>query len=220
MRADVTGDYAILHRTMPPRSDARDRMIKSAALLFREHGVRGTAFADVLEHSGAPRGSVYHHFPGGKRQLAEESTRYAGDYIAAGIVAALQDDDPVAGIEAFGASWLEILRKSDYAAGCPVVSAALGGDEAPEARDAAGAAFKRWERLLADAITRHGVTREQARATAALAVAAIEGAIIVSRAQRSAAPLKRVVRELATITAAAVGQSKREALISAGQEAL
>src|SRR5881409_2117240 len=93
---DLTGNYVRMHRTMPPRSDARDRMIQSAALLFREHGVRGTAFADVLEHSGAPRGSVYHHFPGGKRQLAEETTQYAGEYIAAGIVRALHDDDPVA----------------------------------------------------------------------------------------------------------------------------
>src|SRR3954452_6007300 len=108
---------------MPPRSDARDRMIRSAAILFRENGVRGTAFADVLEHSGAPRGSVYHHFPGGKRQLGEETPRYAGEYIAAGIVAALEDGAPVAAIEAFGADWLKILRDSDYAAGCPVAAA-------------------------------------------------------------------------------------------------
>ena len=62
---------------MPRQSDARDRMIQSAALLFRERGIEGTAFADVLQRSGAPRGSVYHHFPGGKQQLAEEATRWA-----------------------------------------------------------------------------------------------------------------------------------------------
>jgi AcrR family transcriptional regulator len=51
-------------------SDSRNRMIQSAALLFREHGYSGTGFRDVIEHSGAPRGSIYHHFPGGKEELA------------------------------------------------------------------------------------------------------------------------------------------------------
>ena len=56
--------------------DARQRMIVSAALLIREHGVEATSFSAVLAHSGAPRGSIYHHFPGGKAQLVEEATRY------------------------------------------------------------------------------------------------------------------------------------------------
>src|SRR5919197_1479958 len=91
------------------KSDARERMIQSAALLFRRQGIEGTSFSDVLEHSGAPRGSIYHHFPGGKSQLAEEATRYAGDFIAAGLVTALAEDDPRAAIRAFTANWLEIL---------------------------------------------------------------------------------------------------------------
>src|SRR5919201_7013446 len=96
------------------RTDARERMIQSAALLFRERGIEGTSFSDVLEHSGAPRGSIYHHFPAGKSQLAEEATRYAGDFIAAGLVTALAGGDPVAAIRAFTASWLEILRRADF----------------------------------------------------------------------------------------------------------
>src|SRR3712207_8589123 len=62
----------------PPRST-----LFPYTTLFRssERGVQGTSFADVLEHSGAPRGSIYHHFGGGKTQLAEEATRWAGEYI-------------------------------------------------------------------------------------------------------------------------------------------
>ena len=71
-------------------------MIVSAALLIRERGVEATSFSDVIDHSGAPRGSIYHNFPGGKAQLVEEATRYAGDFTAAGLVAALGSDDPVA----------------------------------------------------------------------------------------------------------------------------
>src|SRR5437588_7959739 len=78
----------------PMASDTRERMVRSAAYLFRERGVSGTAFSDVIAHSGAPRGSIYHHFPGGKLQLAEEAVRYIGDFLGAGVYAATRDDDP------------------------------------------------------------------------------------------------------------------------------
>src|SRR5918999_2590410 len=92
------------------RTDTRERMIRSAAVLFRQRGVEGTAFSDVLAHSGAPRGSIYHHFPGGKAQLAEEATRYAGELIAAGLAAALREDDPVAATGQFVEAWSAVLR--------------------------------------------------------------------------------------------------------------
>src|SRR5688572_33420325 len=75
--------------------DSRQRMLESAAILFRERGVHGTSFSDVLAHSAAPRGSIYHHFPGGKAQLAEEATRYAAEFITGGLTAALAREDPV-----------------------------------------------------------------------------------------------------------------------------
>ena len=188
----------------PRRAEPRERMIRSAVALFRERGVHGTSFSDVLAHSGAPRGSLYHWFPGGKAQLAEEATRYAGEFIAGGLAAALADDDPVAALRRFGAIWREVLRGSDFAAGCPVVSATLEGERSPGARDAAGAAFAGWEKLLADAFAGHGVPRKRARSLATLAIAAIEGAIVLARAQRSTAPLERVGGELEALVAGAV----------------
>ena len=179
----------------------RERMVESAALLFRRHGIEGTSFTDVLERSGAPRGSIYHHFPQGKAQLAEEATRYAGEFIAAGLVASLAEDDPVAAVRGFVASWLAILRKADFAEGCPVVAAALEGDRSPAARDAAAAAFARWEQLIADALKRRGASGDRARSTASLVVAAIEGAIVMARAQRSTAPLERVASEVERVVA-------------------
>lgn len=184
--------------------DSRERMIRSAAALFRERGVHGTSFTDVLEHSGAPRGSIYHHFPGGKAELAEEATRYAGEWVAGGIAAALEEDDPVAAVRAFAALWRRVLRESGYGAGCPIVSATLEGDRSPRARDAAGAVFRRWEGLLADGFARHGVPGPRARALGTLTVAAIEGAIVLARAQRSAEPLERVAGELEALVAAAL----------------
>jgi TetR/AcrR family transcriptional regulator, lmrAB and yxaGH operons repressor len=175
---------------------SRHRMIKSAALLMREHGAEATSFSRVLAHSGAPRGSIYHHFPGGKAQLIEDATRYGGDFIAAGLAAALAQGDPVAALEASADYWRSVLCDSHFGAGCPVVAGTLAGDRTPAARDAAGAAFQRWEGLLSDGLRSQGVEDERARSLATLAFSAMEGAIILARAQRSNAPLDSVVAEL------------------------
>jgi AcrR family transcriptional regulator len=183
-------------------------MIRSAAMLFQEQGVERTSFTDVLAHSGAPRGSIYHHFPGGKAQLAEEATRYAGDFISAGLTAALAEDDPAAAIKRFTDQWLRLLRSSSFGAGCPIVAATLDGDRSPGLRDAAGAAFTQWEDVLAEAIQRHGIKPARARSIATLAVAATEGAIVLARAQRSTKPLERVAGELEQIVASVMGDSR------------
>src|SRR5256885_9676047 len=103
-----------------PRS-SRDRMVRSAALLFREHGYSGTGFRDVIAHSGAPRGSIYHHFPGGKVQLAVEAVGYAGEFVAAGCETATRDGDPIAAVYAFVGWWRRGLGKSGHQAGGPVL---------------------------------------------------------------------------------------------------
>jgi TetR/AcrR family transcriptional repressor of lmrAB and yxaGH operons len=189
---------------MPRQSDARQQMIQSAALLFRERGVQGTSFADVLAHSGAPRGSIYHHFQGGKTQLAEEATRWAGEFIVAGTVAALAQNDPVRAIDTFRKQWTRILRDSDFAAGCPIVAATLEGDREPAVRDAAGQAFTAWEKVLAAALREHGVPTARAASIAALLIAAIEGAIVLARAKRTTRPLEQVSRELQTVVSEAL----------------
>ena len=182
-------------------TDARQRMIQSAALLMRERGVQATAFSDVLAHSGAPRGSIYHHFPGGKAQLIEEATRYAGEFLAAGLASALAQDDPAGAVRGYAATWRKVLRDTDFEAGCPIVAAALEGDRLPAARDEAGAAFGHWIALLADALHARGVPRARARSTATIAIASIEGAIVLARAQRSLRPLEDTADEIERLVA-------------------
>lgn len=179
----------------------RQRMISSAALLMREQGVQGTAFSDVLEHAGAPRGSVYHHFPDGKAQLIEEATEFAGDYIADGIVRALAERDAVGALRQFAAQWRDVLTTSEFNAGCPVAAAALEGREIPGARDSAGRALSRWIDLLATALASQGLPAARAGALATLVIASIEGAIVIARAQQSIAPFDLVATQLELILA-------------------
>src|ERR671920_2046995 len=108
-------------------------------------------------------GSIYHHFEGGKTQLAEEATQWAGEFIIAGTVAALAEKDPVAAIDGFRRWWSALLQQSDYTAGCVIVAATLEGDREPTVRDAAGAAFENWEQVLAGAMCDRGVPAKRAR---------------------------------------------------------
>jgi TetR/AcrR family transcriptional regulator, lmrAB and yxaGH operons repressor len=181
-------------------------MIRSAVVLMRERGIDGTSFSQVLRRAGAPRGSIYHYFPGGKTQLIEEATRYGGDFIAAGLVTSLEQTDPVASLEIFEQFWRSLLEESEFEGGCPIVAATLAGDRLPEAREAAAAAFERWQEIVADALVRRGVSEERARSVSALFFAASEGAVIMARAERSLQPLARSYAELRRILVDLLGE--------------
>jgi len=189
----------------------RERMIESALVLMGEHGVEATSFSQVIEHSGAPRGSIYHHFPGGKEQLITEATRYAGDVVANLMTEAVeQHDDPVAAVDAIIGFWRTVLYDSDFAAGCPVIAATLESDHSPAARDAAREAFERWEQLYTEMLKRAGVPEERARSLGSIAISAVEGAVILSRARHSNGPLERVVDELRKLFHDAIEDSRTQ----------
>jgi TetR/AcrR family transcriptional regulator, lmrAB and yxaGH operons repressor len=189
--------------------NARQRMIESAAQLMRERGVEATSFSDVIEHSGAPRGSIYHHFPGGKAQLVEEATRWAGAYIGRGIAASHEHGDPLDALEAMANFWRQVLGSSEFAAGCPVVAGTVEGDRTPGAREAAGEVFAGWQELISDNLVEHGVEPERAASLAAILLGATEGAVILCRAERSMEPFERTISELRTLLSDALAERAR-----------
>jgi AcrR family transcriptional regulator len=174
----------------------RQRMIVSTSLLMRERGARATSLDSVLEHSGAPRGSVYHHFPGGREQLLREATDFAADYVARRLER-VSGDGPLAAIEALYDWYRESLLGSDFRAGCPVAAVAVESpEEGPDLRDAARAAFERWRRALAHELEASGIDGARSDELGMLVLAAFEGGLILSRSYRDLAPLEAVRREL------------------------
>ncbi|ALG14503.1 hypothetical protein AOZ06_02480 [Kibdelosporangium phytohabitans] len=167
-------------------------MIRSAALLFREHGIAGTSLADVLEHSGAPRGSIYHHFPGGKNQLAAEATVWAGSLVTRMLVEAGGPLEVVGALFGFWRTELTMHPQS----GCPVLAAALAEAESGDAYQAAREVFGTWERAIADLLVGRGVAEERAVSAATLLIAATEGAVVLARAKGDLRALDRVEREM------------------------
>jgi len=180
-------------------------MVVSAALLIRERGAHATAISDVLEHSGAPRGSAYHYFPGGRTQLLCEAVDYAADHVAAIIADAASGLDL---IDTLIDKFRQQLLDSDFRAGCPIVAVSVEAGEQDAERMApvverAAAAFDRWTDLIAQRFIADGVARERAGELAVLATTALEGAILLARVRRDLMPLdvvRRQVRELLLAT--------------------
>ena len=132
--------------------------------------------------------------PAGRRSW-RRSARYAGDFIAgAGLAAALEQKDPAAAIRDFATVWRGVLRRSDFTAGCPIVSATLEGERSPAARDAAGAAFRRWEELLADGFAQQEIPPIAPALSPRSRSPRSRGRL--PRAQRTSEPLERVAGEL------------------------
>ncbi|WP_338889514.1 helix-turn-helix domain-containing protein [Rhodococcus sovatensis] len=178
------------------RSTARDDMLRSAALLFRERGVEATSLADVIEHAGAPRGSIYHHFPRGKPQLVEEATRTAGALMGAMISTGLANEGPAATLRAIIGGFRVQLEATDFTAGCPVAPAALEGANSPAALAAAGESFTSWEDSIAASLWQRGLSQDRSRTLATMVISSFEGALILAKAQRSTVALDRVEIEL------------------------
>jgi AcrR family transcriptional regulator len=182
----------------------RERMITSAALLIRERGAQATAISDVLEHSGAPRGSAYHHFPGGRTQLLSESVDFAADHVAAQITGAATGFEL---LDAVVGRFREALLASDFRAGCPVVAVAVEADNGP-VLERAGAAFTRWHDLIAARLVSDGLAEARARELTLFLTSAIEGAIVIARATRDVAPLDSTHRQLAALLHTEMGSTR------------
>jgi AcrR family transcriptional regulator len=184
--------------------DVRARMVRSAELLFGERGYLATGLRDIVAHSATPRGSIYHHFPDGKAELARAALGQAADAAAAPFETG--GDDPLAALHACLDGWRRTLETSDFRAGSAIAAIAVAPDDQTGARDAAAAAFARWADAFAAVLRASGVRRKKAGRLATLAVAAIEGAVVLCRARRDTRALDAVGRELEAAIEAARGR--------------
>jgi AcrR family transcriptional regulator len=183
-------------KTKNPRGSTKSLMVSTAAEVLREKGAAGVTIDEVLARSGAPRGSVYHHFPDGRSQLLTEALQFAGDSITS-----LIDDAATKGcvalIRQFVAYWERTLDESDFAAGCPVVAAAIGSaDDDPSLTAIAGGIFGRWREALSRAFVADGFDETEAGSLAVTCLASLEGAVVLCRSLRSSEPLREVAAQV------------------------
>jgi TetR/AcrR family transcriptional repressor of lmrAB and yxaGH operons len=177
---------------------SRDRLLDAAVDLLQRQGYHGTGLNELLERSEAPRGSLYHHFPGGKEQIGAEAIARAGGQVAAAVEHLLRTKPSVAdAVEALAGVLAAGLETSDFERGCPVATTALEVTPRSEPiRAAAQASFESWLAPLRERLEATGFDRLEAPRRADLAIATLEGALVLARARRNADVLRDAGRQL------------------------
>jgi len=173
--------------------DGRKRLLDGARRLLAEKGYAGMELRDVAERGKAPRGSIYHHFPGGKRQLAAEAAALEGTEIGALIERSLAEHGVRGTLAKFGQIFHRRVADHPERIGCPVAAAALARPEDPALAAVATAAFQSWEEPIAAALREEGVDAKAAATFAGLVISTVEGALVRARAAGDPAPLDSAI---------------------------
>jgi TetR/AcrR family transcriptional regulator, lmrAB and yxaGH operons repressor len=198
------GHYAGRHKTVDYEdrhsqgdlmvSNVRDRMVSGAARLLARRGLQATSFSSVLATTNTPRGSIYHHFPGGKDELVIAAIA-ATEQHALGLLEQQEGATAEQVAQSFLAAWRALLLHSDFDAGCALVAVTVAAEnDALRAR--AADAFHAWQAKLSAALQAGGLAGDDARSAATLLLAASEGAVVICRAQRDIRPFDVITGQL------------------------
>jgi TetR/AcrR family transcriptional repressor of lmrAB and yxaGH operons len=181
------------------RSPARARMVRSAAALIRERGIHGVGLREIVVHSGGPRGSLGRYFPGGKTQLMTEAIDVVIAELSNEVDEALTQAKTFPdAIGAILAPWRRLLVEHDFALGCPIAATVVDAADNDDLRVHVSELLAQWQASAADVYARFGDPPSVAEEQSTVLLAAIEGALILARAQRSTEPLDTVERFFAT----------------------
>lgn len=186
----------------PGGGTSRQAFLDATAELLRLQGYSATGLSEIVARSGAPKGSLYFHFPGGKEELAVAAMAQSGAGLRAAIAAIVNSSDDLA--EALGRlvdSLAAGLEASGYEAGCPIATVTLEVAPRSEAiRACADAVFSSWLEVLQERLVCDGMLAVDAERRALLLLSAIEGALILARARQDTSPLSAVREELLALT--------------------
>jgi TetR/AcrR family transcriptional repressor of lmrAB and yxaGH operons len=186
---------------MPAVPKHRQPIVDAAVTLFRRQGYGGTGLNDIVDASGAPKGSLYHYFPEGKASIASAAVEEAGRRVAR-TVAKLAGETRNAGelVKAHSRLLAGWMRKSGFRDGCPITTVLL--ELAPRDRRVAEAGRKAYAArvaVIAGKLAADGFAPARAERLAVLCVSTLQGALIQARVERSGAPLETAADELARL---------------------
>jgi TetR/AcrR family transcriptional repressor of lmrAB and yxaGH operons len=177
-----------------PQVDVRKNMVESALRLLATEGVEGTSFSAVLAKANAPRGSVYHHFPGGKSELLHAAL----DHVSQSGLATMERvrGEPVEVVlDRFLDLWKQLLDYSHNRAGCAVVAVTVAAGSS-DLLEHAGEIFRAWTSQLTSLFIAGGMRRDAAKRFSLFVVAASEGAVLLARAEQDKARFDTVAKTL------------------------
>lgn len=186
--------------------DTRTRIMNSSAELLRRNGYAGTGLKRIAAEADAPFGSIYHFFPGGKEQLADESIRASGATYA-DLFAEIMDPAPdlLSGVAAVFTGAARTLVETDFADACPIATVALEVASTNDTlRRATADVFDGWVRAGVPRFARWGLDSATSRSLTLALITGLEGGFVLSRAQRSTEALEAAGASVVAATRAAL----------------
>ena len=171
--------------------DTRDRLVEASAALLQRQGLTGTGIKQILTEARAPYSSLYHHFPGGKDELADVAIRASGAQFQA-LVEAVWDQAPdlIGAVAAVFEGAAQTLESTDFAVACPIATVALEVASTNERlRLATAEVFEAWIESGTRRFEAHNLPPRDARLLAFTLISLLEGAFVLSQALKSTEPL-------------------------------
>jgi TetR/AcrR family transcriptional repressor of lmrAB and yxaGH operons len=187
-------------------TDSKEKTLAAAARLFTRRGYHGTALKDIIAAAGAPRGSLYFHFPNGKEEIGAAAvtlaTKAVLDFIAHAV--ATSPNMPTF-LTRLARGMAANLEQSGYQEGCPIATTALEtGAQSDVLGKAARHAFATWEQEIERGLVRFGMKAGEARRAATAILSQLEGALLLARTYRSLEPMRRAEKALLLLAGAKV----------------
>jgi TetR/AcrR family transcriptional repressor of lmrAB and yxaGH operons len=184
-----------------PTPGTRDRLIAAMTDALRRRGLHGIGLTELLAQAGAPKGVLYHHFPGGKTELAVAAIDDVVARMLRGLDALLASTpEPIEAMRRWMAGATGRLSDTGFGAGCPLATVALETTPDDAAlRDALARAFATLRERIALALEQHGEPQVQARGIAALVVATYEGGLLQARVAQSTEPITQATDTLLSL---------------------
>jgi len=172
----------------------KEALVRTAMRLFRRQGYAGTGLQQILADSGAPKGSLYHYFPGGKEELGEAAVRLAAKLIGEMLVEhAARCNTPAAFVKAYCATMSKWMEESEFRSGCPIATAMLEtAPHSPQLTRAGVEALEHWIDIIAPVFAAAGASKAEARRKAQTLIASMEGALLLGRMRQSSRPIMEI----------------------------
>ncbi len=186
-----------------PTPGTRERLIAAMTDALRRRGLHGVGLTELLAQAGAPKGVLYHHFPGGKAELAVAAIDDVVARMLRGLDALLASNpDPIEATRRWMAGATARLGDSGFESGCPLATVALESTPDDAAlREALARACATLRERIAQALESHGEPRARAQGIAALIVATYEGGLLQARVAQSTTPIAQATDTLLSLLA-------------------
>jgi TetR/AcrR family transcriptional repressor of lmrAB and yxaGH operons len=172
----------------------KEALVRTAMRLFRRQGYASTGLQQILAESGAPKGSLYHYFPGGKEELGVAAVTLAGGLMGEMLAdLAARHRRPASFVKAYCGVMSKWMEESAFRSGCPIATTMLETvPESPELTEAGRAALDHWIAIVAPVFEGDGASTGEARSKAQLLIAMMEGALLLARIRQSARPIMEI----------------------------